>query len=61
MIVFFENYHHIDNGGITIKIIDKGSEFQKNYGKGIFLTLDAQYFGYPTFSTEIEITSLGFN
>ena len=43
-------YHqHIDNGGVTITVVDKGVE------EGIYLHISTQYFGYPCVSSEVRL------
>lgn len=45
-------YHHIDNGGPEINLVttfnDEGIESTK-------MTFDASYYGYPSFSTTLDI------
>jgi hypothetical protein len=43
--------NHIDNGGVTISIIDKGAE------QGIVFRIESSYFGYPGIMSEIRIDS----
>lgn len=47
--VLAKHYHHIDNGGVTFSIEDRGSE------SGAFLVIEIQYYGYPSLKTEIEM------
>jgi hypothetical protein len=43
-------YHqHIDNGGVTITVVDKGVE------EGIYLHISTQYYGYPCVSSEVRL------
>lgn len=52
-IVINEHHNHIDNGGVSISIIDKGVY------DGIILQIIAEYYGYPAVKSEIRIDSLG--
>lgn len=54
--VIATHYKHIDNGGITVSIEDRGRD------DGIYLTIDGQYFGYPAIISSMRIdpaTQLG--
>lgn len=45
-----KKYHqHIDNGGVTVSVVDKGAE------QGIILRMESSYFGYPGIMSEIRI------
>ena len=46
-------YHHIDNGGVRLSIIDKGVK------DGIVLSISAEYHGYPAVKSEMRIDNLG--
>lgn len=48
-IVIATHHKHIDNGGITVSIVDRGPE------DGIYLTIDGQYFGYPAVISSMRI------
>lgn len=52
-VINHHHHHHIDNGGVSLSIIDKG------VNEGIVLRIDAQYFGYPSVVSEIRIDNLG--
>jgi|SRR5208282_5724137 len=45
----FSHYHHIDNGGPMIAIVDRG------LGKGIFLEMTTSYHGYPSISVDMQL------
>lgn len=49
MIVIATHSKHIDNGGVTVSIIDKGRD------EGIVLEYDASYYGYPAIKPELRI------
>ena len=51
--VIAEHHQHIDNGGVSITIVDHGVE------EGILLEIDAQYYGYPSIKSTMNIETLG--
>lgn len=46
------NYHHIDNGGVSIKIETQG---ENNNTSSI--TFDTTYYGYPSIASTIYLSS----
>ncbi len=48
--VIKEHYHHVDNGGVTFSVIDKGIK----HG-GLVLRMETQYYGYPSLMSELRI------
>ncbi len=50
----FVYYKHIDNGGPTISVEDRGLD------QGIFLTIGANYHGHPCVASEMQIDSFDF-
>lgn len=52
MEVIAKYHQHIDNGGVTMEIEDRGIE-------GLVLVQSAEYYGHPAIRTEIRIDSLG--
>ena len=46
-------HHHIDNGGVSVEIEDKGA------AEGVVLSLVGEYYGYPAVKSEINIENLG--
>lgn len=43
------HYQHIDNGGITVSVEDRGTE------EGVVLAIDCQYFGYPGIQSSLRL------
>ena len=57
-----DDYHHIDNGGVIVSIVDAGykeNDLDKEDHQGIFLEIETSYFGYPGIKSSIRIDSLG--
>ncbi len=44
---------HIDNGGITVSLVDKGA------AQGLWFEISTEYFGYPGLHTSLQIDHYG--